>query len=75
VRFFRFEFEMRQFGYFFGNAILVNHLKPSIKGAVHSLGQVQLACRKEIKLAQQLQKERQRGWSSLIKPFYIGVIS
>ena len=57
MRFFRFEFEMRQLGYFFGNAILVNHLKLSIRGAVHSLGQVQLECRKEIKLAQQLQKE------------------
>jgi hypothetical protein len=61
---------------FFGTlCFFEKHLMASIRGAVHSLGQVQLACRKEFKLAQQLQKERQRGWSSLLKPFYIGVIS
>jgi hypothetical protein len=62
-------------GIFWDALFFEKHFKASIRGAVHSLGQVQLACRKEIKLAQQLQKQRQRGWSSLLKPFYIGVIS
>ena len=49
---------MRQFGYFFLDALFFEkHLKASIRSTVHFLGQVRLAYRKEIKLAQQLQKE------------------
>jgi hypothetical protein len=59
-----------------GGVLIKSHIPASISSAAQLLGTVLQASQLEIRLAQQLQIRRQRGWSSLLKTFfYIGVIS
>ena len=63
--------ERANLGDLLGGVRIKSHIPASISGAAQLLGTVLQASQLEIRLAQQLQKERQRGWSSLLKPFFI----
>ena len=56
-------------GNLLGGVLIKSHIPAHISSAAQLLGTVLQAAQVEIKLAQQLQKEIQRGWSSLLKPF------
>jgi hypothetical protein len=63
--------ERANLGDLLGGVRIKSHIPASISSAAQLLGTVLQTSQLEIRLAQQLQKERQRGWSSLLKPFFI----